>query len=65
MIRVEFFRRKNSGLIYTPKRSSTLAPGSFVLMTGTPVVTPSPFTGDQWERVIVEEGGFPGQTQAT
>lgn len=55
MLRVEFVRRKNSGLIYTPKRSNTLQIGSFSPMIGTPVVTPIPFTDDQWERVVVEE----------
>ena len=56
MIRVEFLRRKGSGLIYTPKRSSTLAPGSFVAMGGTPVVT---FIDANWERVVVQESANP------
>lgn len=62
MLRVEFVRRKNSGLIYTPKRSNTLAIGSFLPMTGTPVVTPIPFTDDQWERVVIEEPADPSVT---
>lgn len=56
MIRVEFLRRKGSGLIYTPKRSSTLAPGSFVPMSGTPVVTS---INDNWERVLIQETANP------
>ena len=54
MLKVTFLRRKGSGLIYTPQRSTTL--GNFVAMTGTPVVT----TIDaQWERVSVEEPAPP------
>ncbi|MBE2179758.1 MAG: choice-of-anchor D domain-containing protein [Chthoniobacterales bacterium] len=52
LIRVEFIRRRNSGLIYTPKRSGTLTPGSFGLLTALPVVTP---INAIWERVVVEE----------
>lgn len=47
---VEFLRRKASGLVYTPKRSTNL--GSFVPMTGTPTVTGIDAT---WERVVVKE----------
>ncbi len=50
LLRVEFFRRRNSPVIYTPKRSHS--PGSFVPMTGTPVVT---VIDADWERVVVEE----------
>ncbi|MCU0776062.1 MAG: choice-of-anchor D domain-containing protein, partial [Akkermansiaceae bacterium] len=56
MMRVEFLRRKGSGLVYTPKRSSTLAPGSFVPMSGSPVVTS---IDANWERVVVEESANP------
>jgi trimeric autotransporter adhesin len=56
MIRVEFLRRKGSGLVYTAKRSSTLSPGSFVAMSGTPVVTS---IDDNWERVVVQESADP------
>ncbi|MGL4402057.1 MAG: choice-of-anchor D domain-containing protein, partial [Luteolibacter sp.] len=57
MLRVEFLRRKGSGVIYTPTKSSTLAPGSFVTMTGTPVVTS---IDASWERVVVEASANPG-----
>lgn len=56
MMRVEFLRRKGSGLTYTPKRSSTLAPNSFVPMGGTPVVTS---IDTNWERVVVQESANP------
>jgi uncharacterized repeat protein (TIGR03803 family) len=56
MLRVEFLRRKGSGLIYTPMRSSTLSPGSFVAMSGTPVVTS---IDDNWERVVIQESANP------
>lgn len=56
MIRVEYIRHKGSGLTYTPKRSSTLEPGSFVAMGGTPVVSSA---NEEWERVIVEETANP------
>jgi hypothetical protein len=48
----EFIRRKGSGLIYTPQKSTTLAPGSFVAMTGTTAVQN---LGAECERVIVLE----------
>lgn len=51
-IRVEFIRRKGSGLAYIPMRSDSLAPGSFVPMTAAQSV--STIDGD-WERVVVEE----------
>ena len=58
-IRVEFFRRRNSPIVYTPKRSNS--PGSFVPMTGTPVVT---VIDADWERVVVEEPvGTPAPSQ--
>lgn len=62
MLRVEFIRRKNSGLIYTPKRSNSLASGSFVLMTGPQVVSEIPGTDGQWERVVIEELVNPATT---
>lgn len=52
VFKVEFLRRKGSGLIYTPERSSALETASFAPMTGTPVVTP---INDDWDRVVVEE----------
>ncbi len=47
---VEFLRRRNSGLVYTPQRSTTLA--AFTPLTGTPSVSTIDGT---WERVVVEE----------
>ena len=47
---VEFLRRKDGALVYTPKRSTNL--GSFVPMTGTTTVTSIDAT---WERVVVKE----------
>ena len=49
---VEFIRRKGSGLIYTPQKSTTLAPGSFGAMTGAITVQN---LGAECERVIVLE----------
>ncbi len=52
--RVEYLRRKNSGLTYTPKKSTTLGSGSFIPLTGTQVV--SEIVGfPDWQRVIVDE----------
>jgi hypothetical protein len=56
MLRVEYLRRKDSGLIYTPKRSSTLEPGSFVAMTGSETVTS---IDESWERVVLQESADP------
>lgn len=51
-ITVEYLRRRNSGLIYTPKRSPDLSPLSFVPMTGEETVE----TIDaNWERVTITE----------
>jgi hypothetical protein len=52
--KVEFIRRKGSGLIYTPKVSSTLLPGSFIEMTGTETVSPIGLDG-KFERVVVRQ----------
>ncbi|MCW1921278.1 choice-of-anchor D domain-containing protein [Luteolibacter arcticus] len=52
VLRLEFLRRRGSGLIYTPKVSATLEPGSFVPMSGDVVVVP---IDEHWERVLVEE----------
>jgi len=48
----EFIRRKGSGLIYAPQKSTTLAPGSFVAMTGAMTVQN---LGADCERVIILE----------
>ncbi|MGV3663715.1 MAG: choice-of-anchor D domain-containing protein [Prosthecobacter sp.] len=52
VFRFEFLRRIGSGLVYTPQRSSTLAPGSWTPLTSTPTIVP---ISAQWERVIYEE----------
>lgn len=51
-LRVEFLRRKASGLIYTPMVSTSLTPESFNPMTGPATVTD---INDDWERVIAEQ----------
>lgn len=56
MTRVKFLRRKGSGLVYTPKRSSILSLGSFVARGGTPMVTS---IDANWERVVVQEPANP------
>ncbi|MCC5840831.1 MAG: fibronectin type III domain-containing protein [Opitutales bacterium] len=50
--RVEFVRRKGSGLIYLPEKSTTLDAASFEPLTGPPTVTD---IDEEWERVVVEE----------
>ncbi|TVP78657.1 MAG: hypothetical protein EA353_07860 [Puniceicoccaceae bacterium] len=50
--RVEFVRRKDGGLIYTPEKSTTLAADSFSPMTGT--MTVDDLDAD-WERVVITE----------
>ena len=50
LFKVEFLRRKSSGLIYTPKISSDLA--AFEPMTGKSTVTR---INDEWERVLIEK----------
>jgi hypothetical protein len=47
-IGVEFIRRRNSGLSYTPSYSTD--PSTFAPMTATPVVT---IIDANWERVVV------------
>jgi hypothetical protein len=58
--RVEFVRRRNSGLSYSPMKSTTLAPGSYVPMTGTETVTP---IDAAWERVVIDEPYDPSTTR--
>ncbi len=59
VIRMEFVRRKGSGLIYTAKHSTDL--GTFAPMTGTTTVTA---IDSQWERVLVQEPCNPATTPA-
>lgn len=51
-LKVEYLRRKNSGLLYQPKWSPTLDTTSFVTMGGT---TNIEFIDTVWERVIVRQ----------
>jgi alpha-tubulin suppressor-like RCC1 family protein len=57
VLRVEFVRRKGSGLIYTAQHSTGL--DSFEPMTGTTTVTS---IDDEWEQVVVEEPCDPAVT---
>ena len=56
-IRMEYLRRKGSGLIYTAKHSADLI--SFEPMSGILTVTS---INDQWERVMVQEPCNPATT---
>jgi hypothetical protein len=58
-LHVEYVRRKSSGLIYTPKVSTSLAVGSFQPMTGTAIVSQ---IDTNWERVVIEEPYNPAST---
>jgi uncharacterized delta-60 repeat protein len=58
-LRIEFLRRKSSGLIYTPQYGYTLA--SFVPTTAAPVVTS---IDANWERVVVVQPLTSGQDRA-
>ena len=51
-LRVEFLRRIGGGLIYTPQKSTSLSPSSWLPLTDTPSVLP---ISADWERVIYEE----------
>jgi hypothetical protein len=52
VFRVEYLRRKGSGLSYLPKISSDLAPGGFVPMVGSTTVTD---LDPLWERVRIDQ----------
>jgi hypothetical protein len=53
ILRFEFLRRRNSGLIYTPQKGTELATsGSWVALTDEPDVS---IIDAAWERVIYEE----------
>jgi hypothetical protein len=52
VLRVEYLRRTGSGMTYTPKVSTSLAPGSFAPMSGTTTITP---IGVAWERVVMDQ----------
>ncbi len=59
-VRVEYLRRLGSGLIYTPKKSTTLVAGSWQTLLSSPQI--SPLNAD-WERVVHVESvaGEPGR----
>jgi hypothetical protein len=59
VLRAEFLRRVGSGLVYAPKVSTTLDPGTFTPMTGTTTVTA---IDSQWERVVVDEPRDPSES---
>ena len=61
VFRVEYLRRKNSGLTYTPKKSTSLMGGSFTPLTGTPMVSDIG-DGSLWERVTIDEPYNPATT---
>lgn len=48
--RLEYLRRRNSGLYYIPQISTDLSEGSFDSAAGDETVTP---VNDQWERVVL------------
>ncbi len=50
-LQLEYIRRKNSGLTYVPEYSTTLAPQSYIAITGPETVTE---IDDSFERVRVE-----------
>lgn len=50
--RLEYVRRREGGLTYEPVKSSTLAPGSFIPMTGVEMVE---VIDAVWERVTIDE----------
>lgn len=49
---MQYVRRKDSGLIYTPMKSATLLPGSFTPMTG---IQELEEIDSKWERVTIHE----------
>ncbi len=50
--RMEYVRRRGSGLVYSPMKSTRLEGDTFVPMTGTETVTA---IDPDWERVVIEE----------
>ncbi|HEY1121782.1 MAG TPA: hypothetical protein VGE67_09285 [Haloferula sp.] len=59
VLRAEYLRRVGSGMTYSPKVSTSLAPGSFVPMSGAVTVTP---VSPNWERVVMDEPRNPSIT---
>lgn len=52
-LRIEFVRRIGSGLVYTPKMSATLAPGSWMPLPS-PIIIVTPIDAT-WERAVYEQ----------
>lgn len=52
----EFLRRKGSGLVYAPRKSTTLDGANWAPLAAAPVVTS---INDQWERVVYTEAPDP------
>jgi len=59
VMRVEYVRRLGSGLVYTPRKSSNLASGSWTSLMATPVVTA---IDADWERLHHDEPFDPATT---
>lgn len=59
LFRLEYLRRKGSGLTYLPRLSHDLSPNSFLPMSGTVTVTD---LDSQWERVWVDQPHSLGDT---
>lgn len=55
-LRFEFLRRKGSGLVYAPRKSTTLDGATWSPLAAAPVVTT---INDQWERVVYTEAPDP------
>jgi hypothetical protein len=55
-LRFEFLRRKGSGLVYAPQKSTSLDGTGWSPLTANPVVTS---INDQWERVVYTEAPDP------
>jgi hypothetical protein len=55
-LRFEFLRRKGSGLVYAPRKSTTLDGATWAPLAAEPVVTS---INDQWERVVYTEAPDP------
>lgn len=59
VLRVEYLRRKDGRLVYTPRYSESLAPGSFRTLTGRITVTD---IDAAWQRVVAEHPYDPAAT---
>ena len=59
VMRVEYLRRIDSGLLYAPKKRTALDAGVWQPLTALPIVTP---IDTEWERVQHDEAFTPGST---